>query len=77
MNSVASVVRASDGSAVPKVQVPLVEDCGTVHVSNTIPVAASVYTTAVLDCALIGLRSNISVRNLKMGSLGREPAYKA
>lgn len=51
MNSVASVVRASDGSAAPKVHVPFVDAWGTVHESKMIPVAGSVYTTAVGDCA--------------------------
>lgn len=54
MNSVASVVKAVLGRATPKVRPPAVWLVGTVHVSNVMPVAGSVYTTGVLDWAQHG-----------------------
>lgn len=47
MNSDASVVRASDGRAMPKVNPPLLKVSETVQVSKVIPVSGSVYATGV------------------------------
>lgn len=67
MNSVASVLRASSGSAMPNVKPAEKLLAATVHVSNLIPVFGSVNSVGVLDWARHSCRTarQVSVQHAR------------